>query len=173
MSVDLPEPDTPVTQQKVPTGMAASMPCRLLPAAPRMTICLASVGRHALGGDLDAQLPGQVAAGQRGRIGGDLVRRALGHQLAAVDAGAGPQVHDVVGGADGVLVVLDDDDAVADVAQPGQRGQEPLVVALVQADGGLVEHVHDADQPGADLAREPDALRLAAGEVSALRSRVR
>ncbi len=34
----------------------------------------------------------------------------------------------------------------------------------MQADRGLVEHVHHADQPGADLGGEPDALRLAAGE---------
>ena len=42
--------------------------------------------------------------------------------------------------------------------------EQPRVVALVQADRRLVEHVHDAGQPGADLAREPDALRLAARE---------
>jgi hypothetical protein len=34
----------------------------------------------------------------------------------------------------------------------------------VQADGGLVEDVEDAGQAAADLAREADALRLAAGE---------
>ena len=39
-----------------------------------------------------------------------------------------------------------------------------LVVALVQADRGLVEDVEDADEAGADLGREPDPLRLAAGE---------
>src|SRR5690606_12659716 len=45
-----------------------------------------------------------------------------------------------------------------------QGVQQPLVVALVQADGRLVQHIHHAHQPGADLAGEPDALRLAAGE---------
>ena len=40
--------------------------------------------------------------------------------------------------------------------------QQPFVVALMQADRGLIEDVHDADQAGADLAREPDALRFAA-----------
>jgi hypothetical protein len=34
----------------------------------------------------------------------------------------------------------------------------------VQADGRLVEHVHDAGQAGADLRGQPDALRLAAGQ---------
>ena len=37
-----------------------------------------------------------------------------------------------------------------------------MVVALVQADARLVEHVEHADQAGADLGGEPDALRLAA-----------
>ena len=60
--------------------------------------------------------------------------------------------------------MLDDDERVAEVAQAGQRLDEPVVVALVQADARLVEHVEDADQAGADLGREPDALGLAAGE---------
>ena len=79
-------------------------------------------------------------------------------------AGAGTEVDDVVGGADRALVVLDDDHRVAEVAQPLERPDQLLVVALVQADRGLVEDVEDADQAGADLGREPDPLRLAAGE---------
>ena len=38
--------------------------------------------------------------------------------LAAVLAGAGPDVDDVVGDSDRLLVVLDDEDRVAEVAQP-------------------------------------------------------
>ena len=34
----------------------------------------------------------------------------------------------------------------------------------MQADGWLVEHVHDAGQAGADLRGQADALRLAAGQ---------
>ena len=47
----------------------------------------------------------------------DLARRALRDDLAAVLARAGPHVDDVVGGADRLLVVLDDDHRVAEVAQ--------------------------------------------------------
>jgi hypothetical protein len=36
-----------------------------------------------------------------------------------------------------------------------------VVVALVQPDRRLVEHVEHADQAGADLAGQADALRLA------------
>ena len=41
---------------------------------------------------------------------------------------------------------------------------EAAVVALVEPDAGLVEHVEDADEAGADLGGEPDALGLAARE---------
>ncbi len=41
---------------------------------------------------------------------------------------------------------------------------EALVVALVQTDRRLVEHVQHADEPAPDLRREADPLRLAAGE---------
>jgi aminoglycoside phosphotransferase len=45
-----------------------------------------------------------------------------------------------------------------------RRVEQAVVVALVQADRGLVEHVHHAGEAGADLAGEADALRLAAGQ---------
>ena len=86
------------------------------------------------------------------------------HDLATVLAGARADVDHPVGGGDGVLVVLDDDERVAEVAQPGEGLDQPVVVALVQADARLVEHVEDADQAGADLGGEPDPLRLAAGQ---------
>ena len=98
------------------------------------------------------------------RIGGDLGRRALRDDLAAVHARAGPEIDHVIGVPDRILVVLDDDHRVAEIAQPIQRAQQPVVVALMQADRRLIEDVHDTDQARADLAREPDALRLAAGE---------
>ena len=84
--------------------------------------------------------------------------------LAAVLAGARADVDDPVGGPDGVLVVLDDDQRVAEVAQPDQRLDQPAVVALVQADRRLVQDVEHADQAGADLGGQPDPLRLAAGQ---------
>ncbi len=115
-------------------------------------------------GHRDLPAPGEILARQRVRGEPDLLGRALRDDLPAVLARAGTHVHDVVGRADGIVVVLDDDHAVAEVAQVLQRREQPVVVALVQADRRLVQHVHDAGQPRADLRREPDALRLAAGE---------
>ena len=45
-----------------------------------------------------------------------------------------------------------------------ERLDEAAVVALVQADARLVEHVEHAREPRPDLGRQPDALRLAARE---------
>ena len=61
-----------------------------------------------------------------------------------------------------LLVVLDDQHGVAEVAQPLERRNELRVVALVQPDRGLVQNVEHADQRRADLRGEPDPLRLAA-----------
>ena len=72
-----------------------------------------------------------------------------------------PEVHHVVGGANGLLVVLDHEHGVAEVAQALERVEEPPVVPLVKADRRLVEDVEHADQAGADLGGEPNALPLA------------
>ena len=57
---------------------------------------------------------------------------------------AGAEIDDVVGAADGFFVVLDDEHGVAEVAQVFERGEQALVVAMVQTDGGLVENVEHA-----------------------------
>jgi hypothetical protein len=120
---------------------------RLLPRAPttrmqRGPSASAGALRH-----LDPPPAGQIIAGQRFRIGGDLGGRALGDDVAAVDAGRRAHVDQVVGGADRVLIVLHHQHGVAEVAQPPQRAQQPLVVALVQADRGFIQHIQHAGQP--------------------------
>ncbi len=120
---------------------------------------LAALDRY--GNGLEAR---QVAAGERGGVGLDLRRRALRNHLATVHPGSRAQVDHMIGAADRVLVMLHDDDGIPQVTQPVQRAQQPLVVALVQADGRLVEDVHHAGEARADLAREPDALGLTARE---------
>jgi hypothetical protein len=120
--------------------------------------------RAAAVGHGDLARADQVLAGQALGIGHDLGGLALGHDLAAVDAGGRPHVDDVVGGEDGLLVVLDDQDGVAEVAEAAEALQQAGVVALVQADAGLVQDVEHAGEARADLAGQADALALAAGE---------
>ena len=93
---------------------------------------------------------------------GNCVGRTAGHHIAAVPARAGAEVDHVVGAPDGLFVVLHHQHGVAQIAQRFQRLQQAVVIAMVQADRRLVEHVEHAAQLGADLRRQPDALALAA-----------
>ena len=128
---------------------------------------LLAVALPALGRDRDRRLAAQERAGDRARLGEDHLERPVGDDLAAVLARPGPDVDDPVGGPDRLLVVLDDEDRVAQVAQPRQRRDELRVVALVEPDRRLVEDVQHAHQRRPDLGREPDPLRLAARQRDA------
>ena len=124
--------------------------------------------------DRHGPLAAQERAGDRARLGEDGLERPVGDDLAAVLPRPGPDVDDPVGRPDRLLVVLDDEDGVAEVAQPGQRRDELRVVALVEPDRRLVEDVEDAHERRPDLGREPDPLGLAAGQRDRLvRSRAR
>jgi len=79
-------------------------------------------------------------------------------------SGAWTEVDDVVCRANRLLVMLDDEDGIAEIAEAPERGEEARVVALVEPDARLVEDVQHADEARPDLRGEPDALRLAAGE---------
>src|SRR5690606_2011501 len=111
--------------------------------------------------NLDAPAAREVLAGEGSFAGDDIGWRAAHDDLAAMHPGAGPHVDHMVGGADRILVVLDHDDRVAEVAQVLEGADQAIVVALVQADRGLVEDVEYPGQSRADLGGEPDALRFA------------
>ena len=153
-----------MTATKLPSGNADVDVLQVVLAGAVDDQLAARRRRPADGRDRDRPAAGEVGAGDRLLVGQQVLARAAVDDLAAVLAGARPDVDDPVGGADGVLVVLDDDQRVAQVAQPDQRLDQPAVVALVQPDRRLVQHVEHADQAGADLGGEPDPLRLAAGE---------
>ncbi len=166
VKLDLPDPLTPVMQVKVPSGMLAVTFCRLFARAPWTVMWWPLPLRRTLR-DRDLAPAGEVVGGERVLRLEHLFERALRDDLAPVDAGAGAKVYHVVGGADRVLVMLDDYDRVAEVAQALERFEQPVVVALVEADTRLVEHVEHARQPAADLAGEANALALAAAERAA------
>ena len=115
----LPEPLTPVTQTNRPSGISTSTFLRLFCRAPT-TVSRRSVGGlRARRGSAICLAAGEVLAGEARRVGErPSASVARGDDLAAPDAGAGAEVDEVVGGAHRVLVVLDDDDGVAHVAQP-------------------------------------------------------
>ena len=162
ISVDLPEPDTPVTQVISPSGNSAVTFLRLLAVAPMTRSMRFGSGDAPHGRYRDAPPAAQVLTGDGVGMRRDFRGVPCATILPPCTPAPGTQIDHVVGLADGVLVVLDHDDGVAEIAQIDQRVEQALVVALMQANRGLVENVHDADQAGADLAGETDALRLAA-----------
>ena len=85
-------------------------------------------------------------------------------EFAAEFSGAGAEIDDVVSGANGVGVVFDDEDGVAEIPQGFEDVDEALRVARVKADGRLVENIERADKMRAERSGELNALRFAAGE---------
>ena len=77
---------------------------------------------------------------------------------------ARPDVDNLVRRVHRVLIVLDDDQRIAEVTKPFQRIQQPVVIPLMKPDARLIEDIKHADKTGADLRREPDTLRLPAGK---------
>ena len=112
-------------------------------------------------GRLDAHPTGEVGAGERLLAAHEVRHRTAHHDPTAVLPRARADVDDPVRRADRLLVVLDHDERVAQVAQAHERLDEPLVVSLVEADAGLVEHVEHPDQARSDLRGQTDSLRLA------------
>ena len=90
-------------------------------------------------------------------------RSAVEHPAAAL-AGARADLDDPVGAPDDVHVVLDHEQRVAGRLQLLEHLHQRLGVGGVQAGGRLVEHVHDAEEPGAQLRRQPQPLHLAGGQ---------
>ena len=171
--LDLPLPLTPVTQVKVPSGKAAVTLLQIVGGGAVDGDLLA--GALAAGGEQrDLAAAGEVVGGEAALAGEQVVERALADHLAAVDSGAGAHVDDMVGVADRLLVMLDDEHGVAEAAQALERLEQAVVVLLVEADRGLVEDVEDAGEAAADLRGEADALALAAADrVPLVRSRWR
>jgi hypothetical protein len=92
------------------------------------------------------ELVAEIFRGERARLLEELLERAREDHAPALLAGAEPHVDHGVGDADHVLVVLDYQHGVPLVAQLAQDGDQPLVIARVQPDRRLVEHVERPDQ---------------------------
>ena len=82
--------------------------------------------------------------------------------MAALLARTRTHINDVVGMANGVFIMLDNDNRVAQIAQAFKRGDKTFVVALMQADGRFVQNVQHAHETSANLRSQANALGLAA-----------
>ncbi len=119
----------------------------------------------ARGRDRDPAPAGQELAGEAALRTQDVLQRPAGHHLPAVLARARPEVHEVVRAPDGGLVMLDDEERVAQVPQPLERVEELFVIPGMQSDGRLIQDVQHPDEPRPDLGGQADPLGLAPGEA--------
>ena len=168
-SVLLPEPLTPVTQVNVPSGIRDIDVLQIVFAR-------ADTSSQPRSGDGLIRFCGTGMDSSPVRYW-PVRERGLASTSSSVPAATtspprtpapGPEIEDVIGAANGVFVVLDDEHGVAEVAQAFECARRALVVALVQADARLVEDIEHADEAGADLGGQPDALRFAAAQRAAL-----
>ena len=161
-SVDLPDPLTPVTQVSVFSGIAdVDVLQVVLGRAEQPDLLAACPRRRVVGTGIASSCRRYFDVSDRGSLH-QAVERAREHDAPALLAGAEAEIDDVIGDLDHVGVVLDDEHRVALVAQLPQDVDQPQVVARVQADRRLVEHVQRADERRAERRRQVDALRLAA-----------
>ena len=89
----------------------------------------------------NAPFAAQILGGKTLLVFDKLLARFRGHHIAAMFTSAGSHVNYPVGGTNGILVMFDDQDGVAQVAHPLQGFDQPRVIALVQTDARLVENV--------------------------------
>ena len=76
--------------------------------------------------------------------------------------GTGADVNQKVGGPHGILIMLDNDDGIAQIAQVLQSPEQLVVVPLMKTDAGLIKDIGNAHQPRTYLRRQTDALGFTA-----------
>ena len=94
----------------------------------------------------NALAPGEIGSCDRRGVFNDRLRRARNNDFASVLASAGSKIDDPVGGADGLLIVLNNEHCVAQIPHLFERAHEAGRIALVQPDAGLVQDVEHAGQ---------------------------
>ena len=154
-----------MTTTIMPSGISTSMFFRLCTRAPKKRIDAPRDPRvRRVRGAETFSSPRRYCAVSDSPFSISVGKRALEDDLAAVFAGAGAEIDDVVGRAHHVGIVLHHHDGIAEFAQLLEDADEASGIAAVQADGRLVEHVAGADQARAERGGELDALRFAAGK---------
>ena len=122
-----------------------------------LAAALAAFRRHR-----DFATPCQIVSGQAAFCRFDISERPARNNGTTVHASARPHIDDMIGVADRVFIMFNDDNGIAKVAQPLEGFKQAVIVALVQADAWFIKHIKYAGKAAANLARQPDALAFAA-----------
>ena len=94
--------------------------------------------------------------------GENLGGRAFGNNLSAMNTRTRPNIHDIIGLQNRVFVMLHHDHGIADVAQAFEGFEQAFIVALMQADGRLIQYIEHARQARPDLRSKTDPLAFSA-----------
>ncbi len=134
---------------------------QIVQGGPAEGECARGAAHRALGGrcGVEEEPAGGGVGGVRERGDGAAVQH-----LSAVFPGLRADVHDPVGAAHHVHVVLDDEQRVARFLEPAQHREQGLRVGGVETGGRLVQDVDDAEEAGAQLGGEPQPLEFAGGQ---------
>ena len=86
------------------------------------------------------------------------------HDFPTVFAGLRPNVDQPIGGINGVFIVLDHDQCVADIPQMLKGSDESLIVTLMQTNRRLIQHIQHPCQTRPDLCCQANTLGLTTGQ---------
>src|ERR1700676_1604600 len=112
----------------------------------------------------DAAFPAEVTAGDGFGILENFLVSAGEKKFPAEFAGAGSEIEHAIGGLNGVWIVLNHEDGVAEIAQGFEDIDETLRVAWMQANGRFIENIQRAAEGRAEGSGQLDTLRFAAGK---------
>ena len=161
----LPEPLTPATTQKTPSGNSHVNRFEVI-AASASDLDRALFSGSSGSGERDLAAAGEEVAGDGALAVGNLVGSTGVHEAASRFTRAWTDIHEPVGGTHHGRVVLDDDDRVSRVSQPFQAAEETVDVLRVQADRGLIQNIKRVDQSRPECSGDGDSASFAAGERS-------
>ncbi len=102
--------------------------------------------------------------GQRLRHRHYCFQRTFRDDFTAVNTRTRTDIDHMISGANRVFVVLHHNHGITEIAQMDKRTQQALVIALVQADRRLIQHVHHAKRACTNLARQTNTLGFTAGK---------
>ncbi len=143
---------------------ASRFPTSAVPLAAVARPAVTGVARPAVTGVAAGTVPHEERARNGCLNGGQACNGAAVQHFTAALPCPWPDVHEPVGAADHVHVVLHHEHCVAGRPQLLQHRQEGLGVGGMQAGGGLVQHIHHAEQTRAELGGNPEALHLPRGK---------
>jgi hypothetical protein len=88
----------------------------------------------------------------------DVGKGTFSHNLTAANSRSGAEIHNPVGGAHGVFIVLYNNNGIPEIPQAKEALDEPIVISRMEPNAWFIKYVKNANQPAADLSRESNTL---------------